>query len=176
MSHSPLEEYKTQASLLLKQLHAHDADAIRRFEQLPHPITDISQVQLKHALHVIALEHQFDTWADFKKHLDRKEKLRLYRETRNQFTPLYPPRCRAFINEWHVDYEIASLELGRTGGYLLPYKNQYFICQAAYISTLGLDPDDPDWALIGWNWIKPANQEAWERLNHQLQEIEKNDK
>jgi hypothetical protein len=73
--------------------------------------------------------------------------------------------------EWHARYEIADSELGRYGGYLLPYKNQFFICDAEYISTLGLNPDDPDWELIGWNWVQPKDQSAWQRLDSKLHAI-----
>ncbi|MGB7339052.1 MAG: hypothetical protein WBC91_09190 [Phototrophicaceae bacterium] len=70
--------------------------------------------------------------------------------------------------EWHADYEIANSELGRSGGYLFPYKKQFFICESAYIEELGLDPDDADWQAIGYNWVKPLNQSAGQRLNAQL--------
>ena len=57
------------------------------------------------------------------------------------------------------------------GGYLLPYKNDFFVCQRAYIQTLGLDPDDPDWEQIGFDWVKPANQDAINRLKEKLEKL-----
>ena len=178
--HSALEEYRTQASLLLKQLRSADShiskNAGTRFQQHPSfemlsvdEILDSSEVKRKHALHILALEHGFDSWVAFKTRLERQDRLHNFRQV-NRYTLLYQPQCVGFINEWHVDYEVASQELGRNGGYLLPYKNQFFICQDVYIEALGLDPDDPDWALIGWNWVKPADQEAWARLEHKLRD------
>lgn len=183
--HSALEEYKTQASILLKQLRSNDtATALKtalRFQQLPHlfnlsaiEIIKSGQVKLKHALAVIAQEHDFDSWVDFKRNLELKEKLHQRRET--YYTLLYPRQCTGFVLEWHANYEIASTELSRSGGYLLPYKNQFFICEAEYISELGLDPDDPDWARIGYNWVKPANQSAWKSLDSKLRTISHNDR
>ena len=178
--HSALEEYKTQASILLKQLRSDDTaaapKAALRFQQLPHflnqsaiDIIKSRQVKLKHALTVIAQEHDFDSWVDFKRHLERKDKLAERRES--YYTLLYPPQAARFVLEWHANYEIASTELSRSGGYLLPYKKQFFICEAEYIAELGLDPDDPDWELIGYNWIHPADQSAWERLDSKLRAI-----
>jgi len=175
--HSALEEYKTQASILLKHLRSDDTqlalNAALRFQELPQWLTlsaieivKSDHVKLKHALSVIAHEHDFDSWADFKHHLERKEKLAERYST--YFTLHYQPQCTGFFLEWHADYELASSELGRTGGYLFPYKNQYFICQAEYIEALGLDPDDADWERIGYNWVQPADKEAWQRLDSKL--------
>lgn len=178
--HSALEEYKTQASILLKQLRSDDtATALKtalRFQQLPH-LLDLStieiiksgQVKLKHALAVIAQEHDFDSWTDFKRKLELKEKLMQRRDS--YYTLLYPQRCARFMLEWHADYEIASTELSRSGGYLLPYKKQFFICEAEYITQLGLDPGDPDWARIDYNWVKPSDPSAWEGLDSKLRAI-----
>ena len=32
------------------------------------------------------------------------------------------------------------------------------------IGALGLDPDDADWAAIGWDWARPLHVEARLRL------------
>lgn len=181
--HSLLDEYKTQAHLLFKQLRSDNQQtatiAANRFQQLSY-FQDVSiselikpdTVKLKHALHVIAYEHGNVSWADLKKEQERQVRYRAYKQKKGSaYTLLYPERCTRFTNEWHVDYEIASTELGRNGGYLLPYKNQFFICQSVYIEELGLDPDDSDWERIGWNWVQPTDQAAWERLNNQLRQL-----
>jgi hypothetical protein len=180
--HSALEEYKTQASILLKQLRSNNThialEAALRFQELPHllnasalEIMKSEQIKLKHALNIIAHEHDFDSWAEFKQQLERQELYRAYKQKDPYYTLLYPQRCRRFMNEWHSNYEVANTELGRLGGYLLPYKNQFFICESAYIEELGLDPDDPDWALIGWNWVLPDDLEAWKRLDSKLRQL-----
>lgn len=178
-SHPLLEEYKTQASLLLKKLRSTDSKIATtmalRFQQLPHfshlPLHEIpksDRIRRKHALAVIAREHGFDSWANLKNHLERKEKLAQLRG--DYYTPLYPARCGGYLLEWHSDYAVASEALGHSAGYLFPYKNQFFICEAAYIVELGLDPDDSDWERIGYNWVKPTDQAAWLRLNRKLHE------
>ena len=34
------------------------------------------------------------------------------------------------------------------------------------VRELGLDPDDSDWARIDWDWVRPADTEAWRRDSH----------
>lgn len=179
-SHSELDEYKTQAAILLKQVRSSDSaialKAAERFQQLPYladnspeAIAASDEIKLKHALNVLAVEHSYADWSAFKAYLQKKA--RLHSQYTERFTMLYPRRCSGFINEWHSNYEIANTELGRNGGYLLPYKDQFFICAAIYIETLGLDPDDPDWERIAYNWVQPADQAAWERLDAKLRQI-----
>jgi hypothetical protein len=69
-----------------------------------------------------------------------------------------------FLNHWHSDYAQARAQLDAEGGFLLPYRAQYFIVGGEAIRELGLDPDDPDWSRIGWDWVRPADRSAWERL------------
>ncbi|MBL8150237.1 MAG: hypothetical protein JNN15_09965 [Blastocatellia bacterium] len=178
---SLVQEYKIKASILLKTLRSSDlekaAGAAERFNCLPH-LTNLSPRQIllqksnikrKHALTVIAFENEKASWADFKHHLERLEVLR----TNRNYTDLYPRRCAGFINEWYASYETARKHLEQVGGYLLPYKNHFFICKADYIKALGLDPEDPDWNLISSDWVKPSDIEAWHRLNVRLQQLSK---
>ncbi|MGB7339053.1 MAG: hypothetical protein WBC91_09195 [Phototrophicaceae bacterium] len=82
--HSLLDEYKTQASILLKQLHSDNQQqalqAAIRFQQLPlfaqlssSEVIQSNTVKLKHALAVIAHEHAYESWHDFKHYLTRKD-------------------------------------------------------------------------------------------------------
>ena len=77
---------------------------------------------------------------------------------------MYVPRMDAILNRWFTTYEAARASRESEGGYLLPYRNQYFVTLAEGVRELGLDPDDPDWARIGWDWVRPADAQAWERL------------
>ena len=184
MTKSPytqLEEFKIKASILHKQLKSEDLtlaeQAATRFQQLPHfanisskdIVTQKADIKRKHALTVIALENKYTSWNELKQKVELKEKLAALRQ--NKFTMLYPPRCAGFINTWYANYDEAKDHLVHHGGYLLPYKNDYFVCERVYIQTLGLDPDDSDWDLIAFNWAKPANQDAWNRLNQKLNEV-----
>ena len=77
---------------------------------------------------------------------------------------MYVPSMDAIVNRWFTTYESARASREAEGGYLLPYGNQYFVTTSEGIRELGLDPDDPDWALIGWDWVQPRIADAWNRL------------
>jgi hypothetical protein len=157
-----VKECKIQASILLKSLHSNDIEqarqATKRFKRLPQFAeftldaiihTDIKR---KNALAVIALENGFKSWADLKCQL---------------------PFIRGgFLNQWFANYTDAKSYLQLNGGYLLPYKNQFFICDADYLSNLGLNPDDADWKLAGYDWVNPDNREAWQRLYRKWMQIQ----
>lgn len=80
---------------------------------------------------------------------------------------MYVPGHDALINRWFARYEQARASLTSQGGFLLPYASQFFICEAEGIRLLGLDPEDPDWRAIGWNWVAPTDRAAWLRLLEQ---------
>lgn len=149
-----LQEAKIQASILLKSLGSSDSEiafpAAKRFQRLPEfanfsiaeiPIKDIKH---KHALTVIAIENSFKSWADLKSQID--------------FI------VGGFLNIWFANYQEAKVHQQSSGGFLFPYKNQFFICESGYIERLGFDPNDPDWKLIGWDWANPSDKTAWQRL------------
>ena len=178
-----LEEYKIQASILLKLLRSGDSrkalQAAARFQMLPHFVSFApeqianrkDEIQRKHALRVIAQENGRSSWQELKQNFEREAKREAIR-SRGTYTPLYPQRCEGFLNEWCPTHEVARQHLEQVGGYLLPYKTQFFICTLEYIKTLGLHPDDPDWKRIECDWVKPADRAAWERLNSKLKTIE----
>jgi len=149
-----IDECKVQASILLKSLCSKDSTisqkAAKRIQHLPEfgnfSLEDIIQagVKRKHALAVIAIEKGFSSWADLKCQL--------------------PFICGGFLNQWFAHYDEAKAYQQLNGGFLLPFKNQFFICEADYIMNLGFDPEDADWKLIGYDWANPNNKEAWQRL------------
>ena len=147
-------ECKIQASILLKSLHSNDKVtaqmAAQRFLRLPefksHSIEEMIQADIKrkHALAVIAIEKGFETWSDLKCQL---------------------PFIRGgFLNQWFANYPDAKSYQQINGGFLLPFKKQFFICDADYIKNLGFNAEDNDWQLIGYDWVNPANKAAWQRL------------
>ncbi len=156
-----LEECKIQASILLKSLDSTDIKiaekSARRFQRLPEFSTysiaemfvlkkEKKQIKHKHALEVIARENKFNSWADLKVQIN--------------FI------INGYLNAWFAHYAEAKSHLQSNGGYLLPYKNQFFICNKDYINQLGFDADDPDWKSIGYDWVKPLNITAWRSLWH----------
>ena len=65
---------------------------------------------------------------------------------------------------WYSNYDEAWNTREAEGGFLFPYKQQFLIAEGEAVRELGLDPDDTDWELIGWDWVQPLDTEAWERL------------
>lgn len=78
--------------------------------------------------------------------------------------PMWVAPMGACLNRWFLTYEEARESLEAEGGYLLPYRQQFFVTGPEAVRELGLDPQDPDWERIGRDWVRPADQEAWRRL------------
>ena len=85
-------------------------------------------------------------------------------ESRASDTSMWVPSMDAVVSRWFTTYEAARASLDAEGGYLFPYGTQVFVTLAEGVRELGLDPGDPDWARIGWDWVRPADPEAWRRL------------
>lgn len=79
-------------------------------------------------------------------------------------TSMWIPSLDVYLNHWFTRYEDARAMLERVGGYLLPYKSHFYVTVAGAIETLGMDPEDPDWARIGFDWVQPTDRDAWARL------------
>ena len=88
------------------------------------------------------------------------------KENRGADPTMYVARMDAILNRWFTTYEGARASLQSEGGYLFPYKAQFFVTEREGVLELGLDPDDSDWARIGRDWVRPADAEAWMRLKH----------
>jgi hypothetical protein len=76
----------------------------------------------------------------------------------------YPGGLDVFLNRWFSKYEEARRARESEGGFLLPYRHQFFVCQAEAVRVMGLDPDDPDWEKIGWDGVRPLDEQAYQRL------------
>ena len=76
----------------------------------------------------------------------------------------YQPNLDVFLNRWFSNYEDARLDRENHGGFLLPYKHHFYVCDTQVIRALGLDPDDPDWVKIRWDCAQPIDEEAYRRL------------
>ena len=171
------EEARIKASILLKDLRSDSPEknvkaAVRlqkvtRFAGLSADdiVAARDQVRRKHALAAVAAERGFSSWAAFKEHCN-PEKPRT--PAAFDAAALFKGPRATFLNRWFVDYGQARSSLAEQGGYLFSYRDQYFICEAGFIETLGLDPDDPDWEKIGWNCVEPADVRAWERILSRL--------
>lgn len=149
-----VEECKIQASILLKILRSSDMQkalaAAKRLQILPEFINvspeEILKIEVKRkqALTVVAIEKGFHSWSELKYQL---------------------PFIRGgFLNQWFKNYEDAKLYLQSNGGFLLPFQKQFFVCDKDYINHLGFDSEDRDWKSIDFDWVKPKDKEAWQRL------------
>ena len=165
----PPSEYRIRAKRLLKQLKQTESEdktleAAGRFQRLQsfsgmaasQILENSENVKLKHALAIIALEEGYGSWRELKVSADATAEA--------TSLEMYDPRMDTFLNRWFVSYGDARTSLEKEGGFLLPYKNQFFVCEDGAIKMLGLDPEDPDWELIGRDWVKPRDRKAWLRL------------
>jgi hypothetical protein len=83
----------------------------------------------------------------------------------------YQSNLDVFLNRWYSSYADAQKAREHHGGFLLPYKTHFFVCEADVIRALGLDPDDPHWENIGWDAAQPADLEACERLRQKRESV-----
>lgn len=157
------------AAAALRDLHHTDAGiagaAAGRFRRLRSfagcPAEQLlaarARVRHKHALALIAEEHGFGSWLQLKQTADLLQ----------DGPPMYAPRLTLWLNRWFADHTEARESLRRDGGYLLPFRRQFFITQADGIAELGMDPVDPDWSRIGHDFARPTDAAAWTRLSAQ---------
>lgn len=116
------------------------------------------RLRLKHALAVVAAEQGASSW------------LALVRAFEARAVPgpslpsFHTPRLDSCLNRWFTNHAEALASLRREGGYLLPFRRQFFVTEAEGIRALGLDPDDPDWTAIGFDLAQPLDGPACERL------------
>ncbi|MCW2238299.1 hypothetical protein [Azospirillum canadense] len=152
-------ECRIQAHRLLKAARDGDDSALRRLSALPAP----ERWQLKHALAVIALDAGFPTWPALKAHFEGPDGAPAVDTER-----FFDGRGSAYLNRWFRDLATAEESLRADGGWLFPYRHQFFICEAGFLDARGIPSDDPDWALIGHNWARPADAAAHARLTRRL--------
>ena len=178
-THDPLTDYRFRARRLLKDLRSADpvqaTSAAVRLLQLrsfaprtvQQVLDDKKRIQLKHALLVVALEEGHPSWRDLKSHVEAN--------ALSDLTVMYAKGLEALLNRWFARYEDARASLEAQGGFLFSYRTQFFVCESEGVRELGLDPRDPDWERIGWDWVKPADRAAWERLRDRRRRVVRND-
>lgn len=160
-----IEEVKARARLLHRRAQRGDDAARRRLAALPEfgsEPPEPAQIQRKHCLAVLARELGFTGWPHAHRVLTGDP------DEADFGTLLYPRGCGAFTNQWFADYETARRTRELTGGYLLAYRRQFFVVTRAYVESMGLDPDDPSWAAMGFDWVRPQQATARARLYAQL--------
>jgi hypothetical protein len=169
-----LDECKTRAALLLKDLRSGDgprtARAAERFRIMPYLgshepgaiIERRGSIRLKHALAAVAAELGYATWADCKRRLDKPANDRLDTEA------FFARMGAAYLNRWFARYDEARASLEAEGGYLFPFRSQFFVCEPGFLEARGIDPTHPDWERIGRDWVRPRDEAARDRLERNL--------
>jgi hypothetical protein len=157
---------KTRARQLHRSAAAMEPAAIARVRQLDE-LRELEEhalardVKRRHCLAVVAREVGFRGWPDAVAIIGGA--------TRGDFgTLLYPRGADAHWNIWSASYDEARAIREAHGGYLLAYKLHFFIVDRYFIETIGLDPEDGDWSLIGRDWVRPRLPEARQRLYGKL--------
>lgn len=165
----PVRELKTRAEILHRKIESKDIRAIQRLrvfaEHRRLPAERLNEVagsiQRRDCLAVIAAELGFSNWHHLKIALTGEGEA-------EEFGTLLYPGTAAHINLWYASYEDAVAVREARRSYLLAYKRQYLVVDRYFIESLGLDPDDPDWRGIGFDWVRPLSVAARTRLYGKL--------
>jgi hypothetical protein len=158
-----LTHLKTQATFLLKDLRSGSPESGKAAEQfLTIPaysgkstqwiLEHAGTIKLKDAFLVIALKYGFKSWADLKKKVIQED-------------CLYRSAKVGLIYAWFSDYEKAAAYHQQYGGYLIKFWKDFVVCGDEYITSLSLAGYIEQWAKIGYDWVNPADLQAWHFLN-----------
>lgn len=147
-----LGHLKIVARSLHKQVAKGAPLAVARLRAVPGfaPATDTEisgAVKRRHCLTVVAMELGFRGWAQLAHVLEGGE------EGADFGTILCPNRMMPHQNIWVANYLEAQQIRDEHGGFLLPYKRQFFIADGDFLLDLGLDPEAEDWARMGRDWV-----------------------
>ncbi len=159
-----IRRFKLKASRLFKDLKSETEreiySAAQRFRALEaYSNSDIEEliqkrrrIKHRHALEVVAIEAGFGSWKELLDHHDT----------------LWYPREDPRVSPWFDTYREAKEWKDSRGGYLLTCRGRYFVADADYIETLGLDPDDRLWEKIGFDSKKPGDRKCLQELIDKL--------
>jgi len=151
-----LHACKSEAKRLLSSFRDGSREAADRLRHVP-PLSDASvddllsepeRVKLKHAQWAVAIEEGHRDWKTLKDAADF----------------FWYPRMSMHLNAWYARYDDARACLDQNGGYLLTHHGKYFVCEAGYVRSLGLDPDDLRWKAIGHDIARPLDKRACTEL------------
>ncbi len=156
----PLSAYKRDAARLLKAVRSEDGFARAEAEQRLARLSSLGDVQLKHALAVVALEAGYKNWAELKQDSEQTFDFSEFFGT---------PGLADTINHWFATYDEAKAHQVANGGVLLPYRTQCFVTSEAVLTRLGFEPGHPDWADIGHDFVRPASPDAHSRIKAALE-------
>jgi hypothetical protein len=169
----PVRELKIRAEILHTRLASGEADGLERLRVLRELkradaaalAAPAHRLRYKHCLAVVARECGFSSWEHALRVLEADP------TTADVGTLLYDrgEGASGVLHHWFAVHDEARAFLdGSPAGvprqYLLAYGRDFFVANRDFVEALGLDPDDPDWAAIGWDWARPADPAARGRL------------
>jgi len=130
-----LNEVKIQAKKILKGYKNKVPEQIVRLDKWHKTLNSIkSGVQLKHCQVVIAKELGFRDWQHLHKVLSGEA---VNNSDVNFGSLFYNKACVSFVNQWFTTYGEAKVALD-IEHYLLPFKRQFLVVGANYITMLGV--------------------------------------
>ena len=154
------DDLKARARALHRAAQLRDPVAIaelRRCRDLK-PLDDdalVARAQRRHCLSALAQRLGLSGWSHLTALLDG---------TSNDFGTALHIGSPAQWSIWSASYAEAQSIRAEHGGWLLPYRHQYMVVDEHFVRELGLDPDDPDWARMGRDWVEPRDPQARLRL------------
>jgi hypothetical protein len=167
MEHDLIVDLKAHARVLHRRVIAGDPAALQRLRVLPEfaraadPERIANELKRGQCLTAVARALGFQSWPHARRLLGGGEDADFGKL-------LYPDSCWGHWNIWSAHYTEAQEIRAAHGGYLLAYRKHFLIVDADYIVSLGLDPNDPDWAAIGRDWARPGELAARTRLYRKL--------
>jgi len=179
-----IQELKTRAEILHHRIEARDPVAIarlrvlpqfRRLSKSPGPLEDqlanaAASIRRSDCLTVIALELGFSNWPQASRVISGAT-ADGDPQPMDFGTLLCPRTSGAHLNRWYRTHEEAVNDQARSEsrGYLLGYRHQFMVVDRYYVAeVLRLDPDDPAWEAIGFDWVRPKDSAARTRLYAKL--------
>ncbi len=163
----PISEVKVRAERLQRQIEQGDAQALARVQRRGPGRGDRSlaapDVRYKHCLSAVARELGFADYAHLLRVVDGDP-------GEADFGTLPCGRgSGGYLNAWYRDYDEAREHRQASAGFLLAYRRHFVVVESPYIREIvGVDPRDPDWAAIGFDWARPADLTARRRLYGRL--------
>jgi hypothetical protein len=145
-----IREIRVRAELLHHNAQTYNTGTLNRFRGVPR--FDRANIRRRDCLFVIAREMGFPNWPYAKRVLSG--------EAMDDFGDLLcPRRCGGYLNLWYRTHGEAEIVRRSRGGYLLAYRKHFLVVERSYIEVLGLDPDDPDWRSLDFDWTHNAGKE-----------------
>jgi hypothetical protein len=146
-----VQEIRIRAEILQHRAQTQHPQTLERFRSIS--AFDPAHIRRRDCLFVIAKEMGFLNWPHAKRVLSGEE-------TEDFGGTLCPRRCSGHFNLWYKTHTEADAVRRTRGGYLLAFRRQFLVVERHYIETLGLDPDDPDWNVLEFDWTRNADNGA----------------